>query len=532
MKKTIKINISGFVFHIDEDAYDRLSAYLDKLSMRYRGTDGEQEILADIEARIAEIFQTRTSADKESLNLADVDEVVGILGEPEEFADVEEGEAEKSESSQRSYSGQGGRRRLYRDPNNKVIGGVCGGIGEYFGIDPVIMRVLFVVFFLLWGTGLLIYILLWIAIPEARTTAEKLEMSGKDINVDNIEKSIRKEYDSVKDNLKNIPNSAAYKRTRSGVNTVGRGIGQVIITFLKVIGIIIGGSLVLAGVVALVAIIGTLIAGQTWLMGDLWEWQQYGLPEMLSLFVDESVAILGIICIILVIALPVLGLIYGGIKLMFPFRANDRAIGFSGFGIWIVAVVLLAIFAASEAIKYNDYDRITQTESIDMPEKNLYLMVAESEYNYPNKLELDFGYRHELSIAEQGKDLIILGMPTLDIVQHDDEEAEISIRKEARGVNANVAQKYAEAIQYNYTIQDSLLIIDPWFRLGDEEKWRDQQVEFIIRIPVGYRVFLDESTRDYLYRVDNQDNVWSKRMVGQSWIMEEDGLTRADKETD
>jgi len=540
MKKTIKINISGLVFNIDEDAYDRLNKYLDKLHMRYRGTQGESEILADIESRIAEIFQSRSSDEKQVINIDDVDAAIAILGEPEEFADMDEGEAEAetenvntdgNEGNGRKYY-SGGRRRLYRDPDSHAIGGVCSGVGEYFGIDPVIIRVLFVVFSLIWGTGLLIYILLWIVIPEAKTTAEKLEMKGERINVSNIEKSIRHEYEGVRENIKNIPNTKAYRQTRSGMNSFGRTLGQIILTFIKVIGIIIGASFIIAGIALLIGIIGGLLAGQTWLMGDLLDWNSFSMPQVLGLFVDESVAIMAIICVLLVIALPIMGLIYGGVKMLFPFRAHDRAIGFSSFGIWVVAIVLLAIFALTEGVKYNEVERVEENVELNTPSNKLYFMVAQSEFKDPDFIKMDFGYHRELRITEDGRNLIILGMPVVDIVKSYNDKPELSIKKESRGVNETAAERFANRIEFAYTLRDSFLIIDPYFRLGKEEKWRSQELELVLSLPIGYRIFLDESAKEYLSGVDNQENLWSKHMAGHEWIMEEKGLKRLSEDTD
>jgi len=530
MKKTIKINISGLVFNIDEDAYDRLSIYLDKLHMRYNGTQGESEILADIESRIAEILQSRSDDEKQVVNIDDVDAVITILGEPEEFAEMEDGEEDNAdthedERDKRKYY-SGGRRRLYRDPDNTTVGGVCGGVGEYFGIDPVIIRVLFVISVLLWGTGLLIYILLWIVIPEAKTTAEKLEMKGERINVSNIEKSIRHEYEGVKENFQNIPNTKAYKRTRSGMNSLLRVIGQVIMAFIKVIGIIIGASFVIAGIALLIGVIGGVLAGQTWLMGDLFDWHEFGLPQILGLFVDESVAILAIICVLLVIGLPILGLIYGGVKMVFPFRAHDRTIGFSSFGVWIVALILLVVFALSEGVKYNEVERVTENVELKTPTNKLYFMVGQSEYQNSDVINMDFGYHRELQIVEDNRNLIVLGMPVVDIVKSENEKPELRIRKESRGVNSIAAERFANRIQFAYTIRDSFLIIDPYFRLGEEEKWRSQELELVLSLPVGYRIFLDESASEYLSGVSNQEHLWSKRMVGKEWVMEENGLKR------
>ena len=524
MKKTIKINISGFVFNVDDDAYDRLKAYLDKLQSRFAGTPGDEEIMADIEARIAEIFQSRTGDDKDVVNSEDVEAAIGILGEPEDISGLEDGDEIFEEEPQRRHHHSNGRRRLYRDPDSHVIGGVCGGVGEYFGIDPVIVRIIFVVFFLAWGAGFLVYILLWLVLPEARTTAEKLEMKGERINVENIEKSIRKEYIGIKDNFKNIPESETYQRTRRGANSFGRAIGQILVTFIKVIGIIIGVTFIIAGVSLLIGILGGLIAGHTWLMGDVFQWQEFSAPQVLGLFVDESVALLALICIVVIIAVPVLGLIYGGVKLLFPFRAHDKAIGFSSFGVWVVAIVLLAIFALSEGVKYNDYERVIDKVELKTPSDNLYFMVAKGEYENKEVIEMDFGYHKDLQIIEDGRELKILGVPVVDIVKTNDRYASMTIKKESRGVNELAAERFAEQMEFGYTIRDSFLIIDPYFELGDESKWRGQELELVLNLPVGYRIFLDESAREYLSGVRSIEGRWSKNMVGEEWIMKEEGL--------
>ncbi len=135
MKKTIKININGLVFHIDEDAFERLENYLDRLKSKFRGTDGEAEIITDIESRIAEVFQTKISDAKEVIGLADVEAVVALLGEPEEIdgSDDEPEEFEPSSSHEPRY--REARKRIYRDPDSRIVGGVCGGLGEYFRVE-------------------------------------------------------------------------------------------------------------------------------------------------------------------------------------------------------------------------------------------------------------------------------------------------------------------------------------------------------------------------------------------------------------
>jgi phage shock protein PspC (stress-responsive transcriptional regulator) len=184
MKKTITINLGGIVFHIDEDAYQVLDKYLKTLGDFYSGDPASSEILEDIEARMAELFRERL--DREVITLENAEEVIGILGYPEDL--IEEDPSAVYEQVQHSRY-----RRIYRDPDNRILGGVCGGLGAYFNIDPLVFRLLFVVITLAGGAGVLLYIIFWIVVPEAKTTAQKLEMRGKPVNVSNIGKTVKEE---------------------------------------------------------------------------------------------------------------------------------------------------------------------------------------------------------------------------------------------------------------------------------------------------------------------------------------------------
>ena len=193
MKKTYTINISGTVFHIEDDAYNRLNSYISALKQHFGDNDEGQEIVVDIEARIAEIFKEKQTPENQVIILTWVDEVIKTMGEPEEFE--EQGEPGSTHQGKN-------RKRLYRDPDHKVMGGVCGGLAAYFNIDPVIMRLIFIFHFLINGLGLLIYVILWIAVPEAKTTAQRLEMRGEAVNIENIEKWIKKEYRDIESRVK------------------------------------------------------------------------------------------------------------------------------------------------------------------------------------------------------------------------------------------------------------------------------------------------------------------------------------------
>jgi phage shock protein PspC (stress-responsive transcriptional regulator) len=195
MKKTLSINIRGIVFNIDEDAYQKLNNYLSTIHRHYKNQPGCDEIVSDIENRVVELFQERISESKQVITLEDVDEVISILGHPSDF----DRELEDDTPPPPGHNRTSGSKRLYRDPENRVIGGVCSGLGAYFNVDPVWFRLAFVLAVIFAGTGILLYLILWIILPPARTVSERLEMRGETINIDNIEKSVREEMNNVKE---------------------------------------------------------------------------------------------------------------------------------------------------------------------------------------------------------------------------------------------------------------------------------------------------------------------------------------------
>ena len=204
MKKTLNINIRGIVFNIDEDAYQRLNSYLSEINRHYKKKPGYEDIVSDIENRIVELFQEKVSDKKQVITIDDVNEIISILGHPTDF----EQELQDDAPQMGSKSSQAGPKRLYRDPLNRVIGGVCSGLGYYFRVDPVWFRLAFVLAVIFGGTGILLYVILWIVLPPVRTISDRINMQGNPVNIDNIEKAIKEEIHEVKDKLNDLTNQA------------------------------------------------------------------------------------------------------------------------------------------------------------------------------------------------------------------------------------------------------------------------------------------------------------------------------------
>lgn len=198
MKKTVTINLAGMVFHIDEDAYDQLKHYMDSIKHSLANNESKDEIMEDIEARMAELFNDRLKSRKEVISYEDVQAIQEAMGAASAFG---EDESEKSQAQQAQSETK--RANLYRDLEHNVVGGVCSGIGQYYKFDPVWLRLAFVLLFLLSGSGLLIYIILWVVIPGAKTPTQKMEMRGERVTVSNIEKNFNKQENAGKEQTKN-----------------------------------------------------------------------------------------------------------------------------------------------------------------------------------------------------------------------------------------------------------------------------------------------------------------------------------------
>ena len=195
MKITVSINLGGYSFNIDEDAYAELKRYLKNLELHFAGEESFSEILSDIETRMAELFRTKITNYKQVIDIEDVHQAISVLGTPEDISD-NDGPSARDKFSSPGY------HRMYRDTDHRVIGGVCSGMGAYWGIDPVIVRIIFVALALGGGLGVLVYLILYIVIPEAKTTAQKIEMKGNPVNIHNIKESVKKEFDTVRKNMK------------------------------------------------------------------------------------------------------------------------------------------------------------------------------------------------------------------------------------------------------------------------------------------------------------------------------------------
>lgn len=523
MKKTFTINISGSIFHIEEDAYEVLQKYLIKLKNHFGNNDEGKEIIADIEARIAEIFSEKSADDKKVITIDWVNRVIEIMGTPEEF-EAEEEAAEETFTSEAKR-----KRRLYRDPDHRVFGGVCGGLGAYFNMDPVVLRIIFaVLFFVTSGAAFLAYIILWIAVPKAVNTAQRLEMRGQEATVKNIEKSIREEVKEVKESYRKFKESDTYSKGKKGVETAGDVTYNAFRMVLKVLVVIFGVFLIISGFLGLLGFISSMIIGHSFVEGWPLVWgPDIQVPGFLNHFVDPGTVMFGMIAVGVLVGIPLLAMLFVGTKLVFRYKTNNTAIGLTMVGVWLLALVSLIVVSASQIGNYKSRSSVTITETISCDScQTLQLKLGEDKYENYSKADIEMdNYKMVVVDGEE----VLLGQPQLDIEKSGNENFSVLIKKASRGKSRENAKEASEDIIYRYELKDSTMLFDPYFIIGQDVRWRGQEVSITVKVPEGKAIYLDNDMVKIIHDIENVSNTWDGDMVGKTWVMKPDGLTLLEK---
>jgi phage shock protein PspC (stress-responsive transcriptional regulator) len=519
MKKTFTINISGTVFHIEEDAYEVLQKYLIKLKNHFGNEEDGKEILADIEARIAEIFIEKTSDEKNVITSALVTQVIETMGTPEDFAEEEADEEEYTTGTKR-------KRRLYRDPEHRVLGGVCGGLGAYFNMDPVILRIIFVVLLIATSVipALLAYIVLWIAVPKAVTTAQRLEMRGQEATIKNIEKSIREEVKEVKESYKKFKQSDTYSQGKKKVEGAGQVAFNIFKLLLKIVVVVLGVVLILSGFFGLLGLISSLAVGHSFVHNWPMIWSpEINFPDFLHYLVEPGAVKFGIITIGFLAGIPLLAMLYIGSKMVFRYKSNNTVIGLGLAGIWILSLMVLVIVSVNQLGNYRNQASIVESNTLPCDScQTLWLKPGEDRYKGYAAHAWDL---NKLRVMEADGERVLLGQPTLDIEKASGEDFVITIKKSSRGRSRENARDVASDLIYRYELKDSVLFFDPYFYPDKKDKWRDQKIQITLKMPEGSTVFLDEGMVNIIYDIENVTNTWDGDMIGKFWEMKPDGLT-------
>lgn len=521
MNQTLTVNISGIVFHIEVDAYDTLKNYLSKIKSNFSNSEEREEIMHDIESRIAELFGNMMNEKNEVIKSSDVEKIIAIMGKPEQY--VTENEEEEEKVSYTQEPAAKGDKKLFRNTDDRLLGGVCSGLSAYIGVDTVWIRLFFVAALFL-GFGFLMYIILWIVMPAAKTASDKLKMNGEPINVHNIGKKFEEEANKVADNLKNMNSKDFTKKVGSGLEKLFSAIATILTSIFKIIGKIIGILFLIIGTFMLVVLLGML----------------FGTNEMISItndgvftinshdflnliFVSPNQMHLAIIGVILLIGAPILTLIYLAIKLLFKIKSH-YSIGLILFIMFIVGASICGIVGIKMATECGHDEEIVKTQQISTVGSTLLIKSSNELLSGKGILELE---DKVTNISIDG-DTIYQSFVGLEIEKSKTDSIQLEVRISSNGSSQKDALNKVHAINYNYQISDSTLVFDNYLSTLKENKIRGQEVKLKLYIPLNQVIYLDESLEELLDNVNNVSDTYDKKMVGNKWIMLENGLTCLD----
>ncbi|MFT4575652.1 MAG: phage shock protein PspC (stress-responsive transcriptional regulator) [Polaribacter sp.] len=540
MNKTININLGGFFFHIDEIAFQKLRRYLDSVS-RHLNDDpqGKNEIISDIEARISELLSEKITDARQVVNEADINEVIKIMGQPEDYAEAEEGYANDNYSYQRKSSRT--RKKLYRDGDDKFLGGVASGIGHYFDIDTVWIRLAFILLAFS-GFSILTYIILWIVIPEAETTAEKLQMEGEAVNIDNIEKKIREEFTNVSETIKNSASEVSgkikdgandmsqkvnqgfkrgSKKAKSGLQDFLDTLGTIILTIFKVIGKFIGVILMFVAAITLISlIIGAFSIGSIEIMGFDNDFISYP-----SFFYDSIIPFwLLTICLFVVIGIPFLILFVLGLRILSSnVKQFSKATSLTLLGVWLAALLTLGFtgieFSTTRAARGN---KTETTDLLAIANDTITLKMTKSNDIYDQFN--NYSNNNVEIIYQDDKKKLSSTDVFIDVEKSETDQAYLQIRKYSEGRNKLKASQNAEKISYNYTIKNNEILLDRYFISEYKNAFKNEDVYIKLFIPNDVTVHFDNSTKSFLRSIENTTDTYDRDMAKHYFIMTDDGL--------
>jgi phage shock protein PspC (stress-responsive transcriptional regulator) len=500
MDKTIKINLGGTLFQIDEEAYKMLRDYLQAIDRKFRNAPGGNETIEDIESRIAEIFLSQKGT-AGIISSENVEAMISVIGKPEDF------DQEGAEGTSYRYSS--GPRKLFRNPDDRVIGGVCGGIGAYADTDPVWFRILFVIFTFMFGLGFLIYLALWIALPSADNSSKKREMYGSDLN------QLRSQESEFG------PRYATTSKIGNATNEVFRALGKVLFIIVRIFLIIVGVALVITGF----AVLFTFVLVFVFKFPGAFSTDAVGfnlayLPDFLNYIVTPSMVPLITALIVIVVSIPFLAIIYGGVRLIFWFKARDGFIWLIGFVLWVLCAAALSIILFNEGISYAERDKTIAREYFVTKSDTLYIMSgrkidglnADKEISLPDE---------DYNVFIDDDNRVVYIRTYLDISTDENNLTSVEIKRSSSGRSRLDAIEKADRLLYNFTISGDTLLLDEFFTIPSGTKWSFDEVKITVFAPEGTIIRMDKTTERMFHDYD-EDFITDPK--NRFWRMTDEGL--------
>ena len=511
MKKTVTVNIGGIVFHIEETAYEQLQSYLSNIKSYFTLSDGRDEIIQDIETRIAEMFSEKISNSRMVVTDADVEEVMKQLGKPSEVAGADEQSSEKESTTQ-----ERAEKKLFRDPDDKIIGGVCSGVAHYFGIQPLWLRLLLVFSVIYFGAGLLLYIILWIVIPKANNASQKLSMKGKPINLDTIKETIEEDVNDLTERVK-----GKKPLFQKGTTRLARFVEDVISVVLQILTFIAKFIGAVVSIILFILLFGLMMGllGITGALGDA------NIPVFLSNFVLSSTQMfIAITGIALLIGIPLLLLLYRALRYLFNIRKEPSQVRTTAGVLWIIGFILLSYTTITVSKNFGSKQTAIVTMPIQQPKGDtLYLNDVLINENTSDIFIGVSGNNNNFNIVSN-QDTASLTLVDLDIVRADGNEFELVQEISSRGSSKQDALLGTKELQYKINQTDSSISLSNYYSILPGKKFRGQSLHLILKVPNGKSVYLGNDLELLLNDIKNTTNMYDGDMTDKIWTMTGGGL--------
>lgn len=516
MNKTIIINIGNSIIHIEEEAYEILMAYLNEIKQHFAKNADDFEIVKDIENRIAEMFaEILQKGQKQVIEVADVHGIIAQMGSVQDFLSDEE-----EVQSENYYANYSSVKKLYRDTDEGVIAGVCAGLGHYLNVETRWLRLAFFLLTFLAGSSILVYFILWIAIPRASNRSERMEMKGEATNLYGYKRSFDEELAAFKANMKSANKHVA--GFGSLIGDVLASIGKILGEVGRLIGKIAAWGIIIFGIGALIGL--TILLG---VMFGLWDNGVYNnFPfSMLNVpFKNEL-----IFASFLVLFIPILGLVLLSIKMAFSHIQISKYVSLLLLGIWIVAVIATSFNVAKVISAFREEAEITKTIGLK-PFKN-YIFTIDPGMTFSKEDSLKYRLNNNANdnkiVIDKTKDGMFSNPKNVRLVfeKTDDDKVTITESFKSNGRNFEDALANSQDLIYKYHIVDSLITLTPRATLKKQTAWRDQNVVLTVKMPVGTQVVLNRDLYNYLkfYYYCNHDSN-DNDAESEVWIMTNEGL--------
>jgi len=450
MNRTLTINIGGLVFHIEEEAYQKLEQYI-KAIRRSIAIEEQDEVVQDIELRIAEIFNSKINTNKQVITLEDVDEIVQIMGRPEDYAIDED--ATYTSHDQTFYR----EKKLFRDTDNRILGGVLAGLAHYFKIDTIWVRLIFILLIFFYGTGILLYFVLWIIIPSAKTTSEKLDMMGEPVNIDTIERKIREGVDYTTSKINSIDYDKFKAQTQRATNQ-----GTKVIRYILGIGFIIVS---LMGMLVSFFVNLMIIVNTNFMINEL---------DIPSEFLDPNIPKwIFHTFISLITFLPFIIMLLLGLKLLYTNMKYIWATAITIFVLWITSLIGFSVMIING-------------------EANGF-MKTKTGYKYSITYSTKQDATEDAFLFNTNKDVVLQLKDSIDTTDQILNKIEIvpSYQEKAYGKFGNTGNAHKEVLQTTET--------DTAFTILVTEEQLDLTPFLTVYLPIGKKIFIKESVKPYLF---------------------------------